>query len=280
MKTVIRTIFCAAAVALAVVSCRESSGTPNAIEDVNEAVTLPAGALPGAFTVANDGNGNVKKVHFSQGNLIYDSNAEADKWRFYEHQYDYASDYEFDVISLFTWGYDAENSIVPDGHEAYNTIRKSGNLSQSEDWGSRIGDGNTWRTLTTDEWQFLLNARTVNGGNGEGYSYQRATIKTDDGASVYGMVLYPDDYAGTAETFYSRTGWVAAEEAGCVFLPAAGGRYMDGVYTVGESGYYWSSSNYVHNFAFFVYFLDYYVSSISVDYHNVGYSVRLVTEFV
>ena len=91
---------------------------------------------------------------------------------------------------MFTWGYHVTKSVVPTGEELDNVSTTSGNLSQAQDWGCTIGDGNTWRTLTKDEWTYLFNTRIVNGGTGEGKSYQRATINSD-ATSVYGMILYP-----------------------------------------------------------------------------------------
>ena len=104
---------------------------------------VPAGALSGVFTVADDGQGNVKKVHFSKGNLTYDVNASTNKWKFYEHQYDYASwgPASSTLISLFTWGYSASTSLDPTGpsyvkaHTNSELVYDKASSEGGDDWG-------------------------------------------------------------------------------------------------------------------------------------------------
>ena len=71
--------------------------------------------------------------------------------------------------------------------------------------------------------------------------------------------------------------WQRMEEAGCVFLPAAGGRYGTEVYEVGTDGNYWSSTYYYDLGAYGVGFYDY---DLYVDYYGrvLGLSVRLVRD--
>ena len=232
------------------------------------ASTRPAGALPGEFTVDASGT----KVYFSQGNLRYTTTT--GKWSFFDNQYEcgpssYAAGHDTE-ISLFTFGYNAEKSIIPDGNASDNVSRTSGNLSQEEDWGCTIGDGKTWRTLSRDEWTYLFDTRTVNGGQGKSKSYSlRITY-----GGIMGTVLYPDDYAGSV-----LSGTVDSLPEGVVFLPAAGYRDGSRVKDFGDEGRYWSSTAYlISDVAYYAY------SSSTNAYPGYGgsrywgFSVRLITE--
>lgn len=249
---------------------------------------LPAGALPGVFTIDDNGTpedtSDDVKVHFSKGNLTCDISGATPDWKFYEHQYDCATGYDPNLISLFTWGYDADKSIVPDGSAIDNVNITSGYLSQEQDWGSQIGDGNTWRTLFTAEWQYLFNTRS------------NASNLYKGGVTVCGktncVVLLPDNWqwdastVGTSwQTEYPETStesnpvtWERMEKAGAVCLPAAGYRSGSIVYNVGDNGYYWSATADDEYGAFSVYFFSYYVRPSSSDYRGSGYGVRLITE--
>ena len=94
------------------------------------------------------------------------------------------------------------------------------------------------------------------------------------------MILYPDDYTSqTSATSYTCTEWAAMEQAGCVFLPAAGFRDGSNAGTGGTYGSYWSSTSSSSSSAYCMLF-----NSSSVDpadmfiYRNRGFSVRLITE--
>ena len=137
-----------------------------------------------------------------------------------------------------------------------------------------------WRTLSTKEWQYLFNTRTFNNGAniGEGNSYQRATINSD-ATSVYGVILYPDNYTlQTGATSYTSKEWTTMEENGCVFLPAAGIRTGSGVYGVGGGGVCWSSTANDESSAYDVFFNSLNVYPDHGDARDYGYSVRLITE--
>ena len=119
-----------------------------------------------------------KQVTFSKGNLQY--HPANDKWRFAENQTDYIGDANSNISStyngwldLFGWSTSATNFGVS---TSTNNADYSGSFV---DWGTnKIGNDtpNTWRTLTKDEWNYLLNTRTnadalcgiaqVNGVNG------------------------------------------------------------------------------------------------------------------
>ena len=243
---------------------------------------LPAGALKGVFSVSA-----TKKVHFSKGNLQYVVAGKT--WGFYENQYDFCnakiySGHHSDTISLFTWGYDATKSIIPDGKDSDNVSITSGNLSPEQDWGCTVGDGKTWRTLTTEEWQYLFSDKS---------RYGFATV-----GGVNGIIILPDTFAdpmrngGSGAFIPNKTGydtnvytaggnWEAMESAGAVFLSAAGYRNGSSIGEyIGFVGYYWSStarSGGVN--AFDVTFNEYQVIANSfTNGRSYGKSVRLVTE--
>ena len=238
----------------ATITVTTTDGGKTATCVVTVKAVLPEGALPGDFTVNSSG----KKIHFSQGNLTY--NVLTANWAFYEHQYDCATGYDSNLISLFTWGYDATKSIIPDGYTYGNASRTTGNLVQTEDWGCTIGDGNTWRTLSNDEWKYLFN----------NHSYKWVSVN-----GVNGYVIAPDGFLGTLSDSYTDDAALAADKL--VFLPAAGARYGSTVERIGI-GIYWSSSAYFEDYAYLVQFDS---SVLHIDYcgpRDYGYSVRLITE--
>lgn len=236
----------ALAAALFAVSCQKENG-----EKFKADVSY--GALPGKFSVSD-----TKKVNFSKGNLTY--NVSTATWAFYEHQYDCATGYDSNLISLFTWGYGTW-STSPDS--------KNYQTGDFTDWGSQIGDGNTWRTLSKDEWTYLFNTRTVNGGTGKDKSY---SLNITYGGKM-GLVLYPDNYTGSV-----LSGTVEALPEGIVFLPAAGSRNGSNVNNVGHIGLYWPSTACDSDCAYRVHFVRDVVYPDLITYRNIGYSVRLVTE--
>jgi len=138
---------------------------------------------------------------------------------------------------------------------------------------------NEWRTLTSGEWDYLLANRSVNGGTGEGKSYQRTTLTLQNSTTVYGLLIVPDDFIGTLSATTSWTDWQNTfEPAGVAFLPAAGRRDGTTVDLIGSHGYYWSNS-YLNNYqAKSLYFEaeNFFTQNSTVRYY--GRSVRLVRD--
>lgn len=220
----------------------------------------------GKFSVSD-----TKQVYFSKGNLQYDGT----NWKFAASQWEVlgangtgsngtANNYPMD---LFTWG--NIDSPTYNGN-TYNTV--NADLSGITDWGSRMGSG--WYTLSSAEWTYLFNTRTVNGGTGSGKSYtlgQKVNNKP-------GVVIYPDNYTGEV---YSGSDWATFESAGCVFLPIAGLRGVGGganVSNVGTRGCYWSRTTYNDNHAYYVNFNTSEVSPQIFSNRGYGLSVRLVRD--
>jgi len=182
---------------------------------------IPEGALSGVFSVSA-----TTKVRFSKGNLRY--TVATSKWDFYEHQYDYATSYESSVISLFTWGYgtwstDPETKL----YETGNTIT---------DWGTMIDNKGTWRTLTAQEWDYLIGESAERQGK---YLYSANVCDV-----TKCLVVFPDDYSGKTTSPFTADEWAVAEAAGAVCLPPAGFRNGTNTAKIGDEGDYKSSSKY------------------------------------
>ena len=261
--------------------------------------------LPGAFSVSSN-----KVVYFSKGNLQYQ--ASNNIWRMAEHQYDYVGDathgnvYENEVkcdnanisstytgwIDLFGWA-TSGNSASGTAYQPWSTSTTNsdyGTVSSGEwtaansDWGvvnaAQLGSG--WRTLTHNEWVYLINTRT-NASN-------LRTFATVNG--VVGLILMPDGWTANVVSLAITTSnyttniisladWNTLESQGCVFLPSAGYRGGDNNTTcdlVQSHGSYWSSTAYNYADA---YYLDVKTNGLDPSYHNIrhtGLSVRLVSE--
>ena len=201
------------------------------------------------------------KVVFAPGNLQY--NADLKLWRFAENQYDYIGNNNENIsakydgwIDLFGWGTANDGAKYSTDDADYSTFT---------DWGkNQIGDyaANTWRTLTSDEWYYLFCTRpnaanlfclgTVNGVKG-------AIILPEGWNCPSGVTLYPSTSKGltynenereywndNSDNYLHNTitlsQWQQMEQAGAVFLPAAGSRNGAIADNIGKNGYYWSSS--------------------------------------
>lgn len=145
-----------------------------------------------------------------------------------------------------------------------------------------------WRTPTVDEWDYIINTRSASTVSGTTNArYAKAQIN-----SINGLILLPDVFelptginmvninasdAAFTGNIYTTAQWETLENAGCIFLPAAGLRYGTAVLDVGTYGYYWSSSYHNEGYAWYVYFYSGDVV-MGIDYRYYGQSVRLVQE--
>ena len=238
------------------------------------AAAVPDGALSGKFSVS-DG----KQVYFSKGNLRYASS----KWSFFDNQYDYYTSHSADAWDHFGWSTSATT---------YGMSTSSNNDDYSGDfvdWGATMGAG--WRTLTSDEWAYLLKTRSASTVNGtENGRYAKAKVN-----NVQGVILFPDTYTHpggvTAPTGVNATGdtgwngnsytvaeWTKMETAGCVFLPAAGSRAGSEMNSTGTYGRYWSATLNGSSAAYGVVFNSGTLNPAFGGIRRSGYSVRLVQE--
>lgn len=219
------------------------------------------------------------EVLFSAGNLQFQRYRSGPsylyKWQFAENQRSYigSSNVPFGNtkwLDLMGYGTSSYSGYEPmnytDNYESYYNANLSGS---NYDWGvfnssnpgfyygSRLVTTANWRTLTAAEWTYLINNRSGKSG-----------LATVDG--VKGLILLPDygdggaDWSlssalptGSTVTFnaskaswtanvYTAEQWDELENAGAIFLPAAGYRVRteegSEVEAAGNLGYYWSAT--------------------------------------
>ena len=275
------------------------TSTIESLENRIESLEHPLieGSLNGIFSVSA-----TNKVTFSRGNLQY--MASINTWNFAEHQYDMIgadnsniSSINSSWIDLFGFGTSGWNSGVANyqpwsistTNSNYIALTAGSDLAgiyANADWGvfnpilNGANQTGMWRTLTHDEWDYILNQRT-NAVNLKGI----ATVN-----NVTGYILFPDNWTmpeglsfdPTAILYntndYTAAEWATLEAAGAVFLPAAGYRNGTSVNHVGTIGYYWSSSHNDGNSGNTVTIGEGYSGTSSNNYAN-GCSVRLVREY-
>ena len=249
----------------------------------SEEPTPPAGI--GTFSVSAD-----KQVTFSKGNLQYTQSTNT--WSFAENQYDYLgeaniaidADVLADKVDLFGWSTSATNFGLSTSTDWENDY-----LGSFVDWGTnKIGNDapNTWRTLTYDEWEYLLNTRP-------NASSLKGVAQVND---VNGLILLPDNWTCPGGVtfksgFHSEWGaqyyaayqtftadqWSKLESAGAVFLPAVGNRYGSSVGNVQYYGRYWSATENNSTTAGYLYF-DSNEAYMGLGNRDEGLSVRLVKD--
>ena len=252
--------------------------------------------------------GATKKVAFSSGNLQYTQSTNT--WSFAEHQYDMLGtdnveggevrvsstpesyfrdgDTLADKIDLFGWS--GSRAIAKRGVGISTTYEDySGDFV---DWGTNIGDGKTWRTLTKAEWDYLCNGR-ANAANFIGV----ARIQLSESKYVNGLILLPDNWicptgvvfksgfakensiqAYTVHQTFSISDWLKLDAVGAVFLPVSGIRYGAVVGDVHTYGNYWSATANGSLFAHYLLFVSYGAFTDS-NYRYSGQAVRLVQDY-
>ena len=220
--------------------------------------TTESVSLSGVFSVSD-----TQEVLFSKGNLQYQPST--DRWRFAGHQYDYIGKDNENVsinytgwIDLFCWGTGDTplQKIIP--HE-----------KDFVDWGINTIDSDspdTWRTLTGDEYLYILLKRP-----NAAKLWGLATIQ-----GIKGIVILPDNWivptgvtfrptseeegmkstntgwSGEIKTDYTTYNayglgtWKKMETAGAIFLPFAGRDYQ-GYDSENDNAYYWTASKQSNN---------------------------------
>ena len=180
-------------------------------------------------------------------------------------------------IDLFGWGTSGYNNRHPYmrgfGEEQKEDPLSNDITGTNYDWGvyNKISNGgdktNMWRTLTGDEWEYLLRGRI----DAE-YLFGLATVN-----GVYGLIILPDNWKTPSDlTFnasitkglvweeneeynyklygnpsenannyndniYNTAEWTKMESAGAIFLPS-GGLWGNDAEKYGYNGRYWSST--------------------------------------
>ena len=238
----------------------------------------------GVFSVSAD-----KQVTFSKGNLQY--HPANDEWRFAENQTDYIGNANSNCSSSYNGWLDLFGCSTSATNFGVSTSEDRDDYSGSfVDWGTnKIGNDapNTWRTLSYDEWKYLLNTRP-NASSLKGVAQVNG---------VNGLILLPDnwvcpegvtfksgfhssfgvEYYAAYQTFTADQ-WSKLEAAGAVFLPAVGYRLGSNVINVQYIGGYWSATEDLSDYAGYLGFLSDGANIIDSYNRNHGRSVRLVKD--
>lgn len=195
-----------------------------------------------------------KKVKFALGNLQYstsgthataDGNYTTGTWRFAEHQYDASAS---GWTCSFQWGTSGYEGSYPGASVLPGT-------DANYDWGvynAISNGGNTvgyWRTLTKDEWNYLLHTRNTTNSSRR---FVRAKVN-----GIEGLLLFPDGYTWPTTSIAEPTIGLYGncnkasisissidlsgyfddfQQAGFVFLP--------GSLNSSSANYYWTSDKY------------------------------------
>ena len=272
----------------------------------------------GGFSNAQFSVSATQKVLFSPGNLqwsatnggntatshlIVGNGTAAGTWRFAPNQLDTIGANNGNIsstytgwIDLFGWGTSGYNNQNPyitslqymgnDTSDITNTYYDWGIYNAIYNPNTQTTDApGTWRTLSKDEWTYLLNTRVTLSG----IRYAKANVH-----GVNGLIVVPDNWNTsvytldstdiTSTTYTSNiigaNDWVKMDSAGCVFLPAGGNRYGTSVYSVGSIGGYWSTIYNNSNKVYYLYFLSNSLqnnlTTSIVGGREYGRSVRLV----
>ena len=244
---------------------------------------------------------NSTKVMFSKGNLQYQASPAT--WRFAENQWDYVGNNDNNNsmsatsgnwIDLFGWGTWGSNG---------NPLNISTDLEDYtwSEFTETLYGHNDWRTLSLNEWDYLLKERAVN--DVPIARYAKAMVN-----NVAGLIVFSDNYSQPLEVTppanindasalytgnnYSADEWNTLADYGAVFLPAAGNRTVTTETTTegepptttikineaGNKGYYWTSTESGNAKCI----IDFNSSSINTDNTTedptFGCSVRLVRD--
>ncbi len=258
-------------------------------KDNINAITLEPGTADDLFSV-----GANTKVRFSPGNLQATGTTSSTPsggwtWSFAPDQWSYIGkstantnikgNGELDAdgtVDLFGW---STASTYYGIHNSNDDAAYSGDF---KDWGevanaANLGGHNDWRTLTDAEWKYLFVNRT---DAAEKYGHGNVGGKN-------GVIILPDECTLPADlnftpgnsvwvNVYKSEQWTQMEEAGAIFLPAAGWRLGTNVIYVGSDGNYWSATYYSSVSAYDVYFFDSYLKAEHSSTRRSGRSVRLV----
>jgi len=236
--------------------------------------TLYEGSLTGLFTINSSGD----QVRFSEGNLqaVFESAGSSCTWKFADNQWNYVGNAvannsinasgsvsDAGAVDLFGWN---GASSSEDNYGINNSVTDSDYGSTSgeglkHDWGhnSIYGGGNAadvWYTPVRSELEYIISSRDASTINGTANArFARARIN-----SVRGLLLFPDSFAlpssitlknvndassaaNYGDNAFSNDNWALLEDAGVVFLPAAGYREGNTILKADEYGRYWTQTN-------------------------------------
>ena len=244
------------------------------------------GKLTGAFTINAGGD----KIMFSKGNLQFTRTSTDVDWstgtfKLADNQYDmieekanpYCTDNYGDktAVGLFGWGTWGE------GKTPNATSHDATTYTWSTDFKGTLEGIDTWRTLSKDEWAYLLANHNLTFGTVHG---------------VHGLLIAPDgkDFDAKSMANYddvtvSDDDWTDMEAAGIVFLPACGQRAKTAQESAniitagqGEEVLYYSSTPHESQAkkAYNILYSPSDAASDDFSSKNQAFGVRLVTAYV
>ena len=252
-------------------------------------------------------------------------------WRFAEHQYDALGLANMSNntgytgwTDLFGWGASGYND-PSDADQLYYEPASTASTQQTNsgnnyygygpslnngtstdlggtnfDWGvyNAISNGGNqpglWRTLTKDEWVYLLNTRRsgVVIGNEQHARYCKAKIN-----NVRGLLIFPDDLTWPSgmptsiyhlnsgdgvwsyTTEFTMEQFTTLEDLGCVFLPCGGYRFTTQVNYADDNGAYASATHCDNRRDYQLLITGNSVTPGNILPRSYGLSVRLVQDF-
>ena len=224
---------------------------------------------------------NSTKVMFSKGNLQYQASP-TPTWRFAENQWDYVGNNDNNNsmsatsgnwMDLFGWGTWTGNNPKP-----LQISEEAEYTWDNDDFTGELDNHNDWRTLSLNEWDYLLKERDANKVNNvPNARYAKAMVN-----NVAGLIVFSDNYSQPLEVTtptninvpgapytgnnYSADEWNTLADYGAVFMPAAGNRTVTtetttegeppttittttiNVNDAGSKGYYWTSTISFHKY--------------------------------
>ncbi len=202
----------------------------------------------GVFSVAAD-----KQVRFSPGNLQYYCSSSSPQWRFAQHQYDVAA---FDgtayAVNSEQWidlfGFANSGYSIRAPYQTSATVPPVSSISKtSYDWGwyNAIANGGNvtgrWRTLSADEWTYLIVNRSACVGLALVNSKRGMIIIPDNWAQPDNVTTFVSGVSGGYQTNnYDAAAWAKMEVAGAVFLPFNGYRNSTEQKDNTTTGQYWT----------------------------------------
>lgn len=141
-------------------------------------------ACDGIFSVSDE-----HTVFFAKGNLQWNNVNGTETWSFAANQYDYYTSETLSHHDHFTW---------PETHTNYGTNTYGQHTGCSHtfiDWGENVISGdlaNTWRTLSAEEWEYLLFSRRTQGKMENDIPEFGKAYFTIGGVTMPLLVIYPD----------------------------------------------------------------------------------------
>ncbi len=210
------------------------------------------GELPGKFTVSADG----KQVQFSKGNLQFLPRIPT--YHFATAQFEvrlnantFVKYTDVNWIDLFGWG----TGEYPLNYSINNTDYPTFN-----EWGDHpiqnsSYEAGTWRTLSSDEWDYILNSRP-NAAQKRGL----AAFNFDPDPRLFAIVILPDSFqlpaglsfdpnaTGYEDNLYNTRQLKKMQDAGAVFLTLNAYRLDTTIYEYeylrsrGAKGHYWTKT--------------------------------------